>query len=456
MLLATLVVATPFPADAQDGSIPPSIEFTVDNPADIADAVPGDGHCEIPSDGGDSDRGKQGSSTTVPKGGKDTQFQTIPTLYPPIAPPSAPDGSGLCTLRAAVEESNANPEVNHLVNLPSDLGLYRLTKGQLRVTGHLRVGREFSEGSKRSAINAGHRSRIFFVESGAHLHVDGLFLSQGQPAGSGGGGALMVTDGAFASVNRSVIVNNRAAFGGGVYIADGGRLDSRYTSYESNTAQSGGGIFLLGLLEFEQSSVYNNTADGFGGGLFVNGHHGGHFWFRNSSILDNVAGKDGGGMYRVGPGFNELRFTTVAGNSARQGGGLFNVGQAIRIANSVVAGNTDTTDPTASNASPDCAGGLEANGTNLIGIAGSACWGYDASTDLVGTASSPLDPGLEAVRISSDGNRWGDGGELAYRRPTASSPLLDVLPPDRCSETRDMIGPNNRVRVPCDLGAIER
>lgn len=455
MLLVTLVSATPAPVDARYGPpVSATVLFTVDNSADISDADPGDGRCEIPTDGGGS-RGEPRTRTTVPKGGKDTQFQTIPTLYPPITP-SAPDGSGLCTLRAAVEESNANPEVNHEVTLPSDLGVYRLTDGQLRVKGHLRVGRDFSEGSKRSAINAGHRSRIFLVESGAHLHADGLFLSQGKPAGSGGGGAIMILDEGFAQVKRSVIVNNRASFGGGVYVSDGGRLDSLYTSYESNTAQSGGGIFLLGLLEFEQSSVYNNTADSFGGGLFVNGHHGGHFWFRNSSILDNVAGKDGGGMYRVGPGFSELRFTTVVGNSARHGGGLFNVGHPIRIANSVVADNTGTTDPAASNASPDCAGGLDANGTNLIGIVSPTCWGYDASTDLIGSGINPLDPGLETVRISTDGNRWGDGGELAYRRPAASSPLLDVLPADRCSENRDMLGPNKRVRVPCDLGAIER
>jgi hypothetical protein len=136
---------------------------------------------------------------------------------------------------------------------------------------------------------------------------------------------------------------------------------------------------------------------------------------------------------------------------------LFNTGAAIRIAHTILAGNVDTTDPSDANASPDCAGRLENSGTvNLIGVVSAPCSGFDETRDLVGTAANPIDPGLEAVQISSDGNQWGDGGELAYRRPAFGSQTLDVVPADRCTETRDMLGPNSRHGVPCDLGAIER
>lgn len=470
-VVASLLVTVPASADTPNFDDRNTVRFTVDNAADIGDARPGDGRCEIAS--GDSKEAKAiipGPTTpTIPSlgGGKGIPAKTIPTLYPPITLPAPSETDGLCTLRAAVEESNANSKEPHVVTLPSSLGVYRLTEGALNVEGQLQLVRSYGSGERRAAINAGHRSRIFRVSgAGAFLRADGLFLAQGamrQDYACCDGGAIYIGNGGAVELDRSVVVNSRARDGGAVMVDSGGSLRARWTSFETNSARhDGGAIKAVGYVFLDRVSIYKNTAL-LGGGIYMASEAGTGFWMENSSVIDNTASSAGGGVFAAARSFNGLVHSTVTGNAAPDGGGYYYAtNEATLFAYSILAGNVDSDDPAGRDASPDCYGELTTDGVNLFGaISGfgagaSECWGYDVGEDLIGTVNNPLDPELESVRISSDANGRGDGGELAYRRPTFRSPALDVRAAGTCVTNHDMVRENARSGQPCDLGAIER
>ena len=469
-VVASLLVAMPASADAPNFDDRNTVRFTVDNAADIGYARPGDGRCEITSDDGKVDKAviPDKPTPTIPSlGGGGISGKTIPTLYPPISPPEPAGPGGLCTLRAAVEESSANGKDPHVVTLPSSLGVYRLTEGALDVDGQLQVVRDYGPGSKRAAINAGHKSRIFVVSgSGAFLRADGLFLSQGaarEDFTCCDGGAIYIGNGGEVEIDRSVVVNSRARDGGAVMVDSGGSLRARWTSFESNYARhDGGAIKTVGYAFLDRVSIYMNKAL-FGGGIYMASEAGTGFWMESSSVLDNTASAAGGGVFAAARSFNGMVHSTVTGNAAPEGGGYYQAHHdEMLFAYSILAGNIDSDDPTARDASPDCRGQVSTDGVNLFGaIAGfgagaSECWGYDVGQDLIGTVNNPLDPELELVRISTDANSRGDGGELAYRRPTFRSPALDVRAAGTCVTNHDMIRENARSGQPCDLGAIER
>jgi hypothetical protein len=90
--------------------------FTVNRTTDFADAIPGDGRCE-----------------TAP-------------------------GNGLCTLRAAIEESNALQDQQSVINLPA--GTYTLTRGSLVITDGVIIR---GAGSIDTIIDGDHRSGVLEV-----------------------------------------------------------------------------------------------------------------------------------------------------------------------------------------------------------------------------------------------------------------------------------------------------
>ena len=460
----TLLWAGPAAADEPDFGSADTVRFTIDNPADVGDHNPGDGRCAIAETG--AAKKLPAATTTPPKAGSGS-IKGLPTLFLPIAPPPPADDTGSCTLRAAVQESSARPTVPHVVTLPSSLGVYRLTEGQLVVDGQLMVIREHGPDTGRAAINAGHKSRIFDVSgSGSHLTVDGLFLAQGLSGSAhrgGDGGAILVGDGGQVELLRSVLVHNRGPVGGAVRVEDGGSLFATWTSFESNVANiAGGAISSDGRVLLDRSSVYDNSAQ-LGGGLHINTSDGDGFWAVNTSVIDNRADY-GGGVYFNSRVFGGMVHSTISGNSAKQGGGYYGHHEAepLVLGYSILAGNIDTSATGISDTSPDCRGQVSSAAVNLFGaISGfgsgdAECWGYDLGEDLVGTTSRPIDPWLEPAVVSTDANDRGDGGELAHSRPSFRSPALDVVPAGQCGAIDDMIRDDARSGRACDLGAIER
>lgn len=235
--------------------------------------------------------------------------------------------------------------------------------------------------------------------------------------------------GGIATITGSTLTGNSASAGGGIY-STGGRLTATACTISGNTAQygNGGGIYGYGNgpSAISGSTISGNTAQcgggiyfgsngwtlanstvannrvsgsGRGGGIFVNQRTA--VTVTNSTITGNTAGASGmgGGIYvssgstLAAGGTLTLLNSTVANNqTAGAGGGLW-VGATraqVRLANSIVAGNTAAT------GGPDVSGPLlSASAYNLIGN-GSGASGLINGTNgsQVGTAASPIDPRL--------------------------------------------------------------
>jgi photosystem II stability/assembly factor-like uncharacterized protein len=237
----------------------------------------------------------------------------------------------------------------------------------------------------------------------------------GNTAGFFGGGFFARLTGGDAgpttlTVNTSTLAGNNASQGGGLFAsvntngpspraAAGVTLNGSTVS--GNRAGTGAGLFfdlasggLGGAAQaaVNTSTISGNSATGVGGGLFVREQDtaatAATLTVTNSTLYANQ-GVNGGGLMATSAGLVNaasgvtLLSDTVAFNSASSsGGGLDAVGGPFTVRSSIVAANT-------AGSGADAAGIFRSAGHNLIGqITGSSGWG---TTDLTGTAASPLD-----------------------------------------------------------------
>lgn len=147
------------------------------------------------------------------------------------------------------------------------------------------------------------------------------------------------------SIIGVTITHGSAQFGGGI-LANDVALDLENSIVSSNSAtQDGGGI---DLETFKATSrivgtvVAHNKAGAAGGGVVVGVE--GAVQISNSSITRNTAGQQGGGVWLGGASLSSIQTTTIADNTSNQdGGGIFVEDGLPRaswsLANSSVVGN---------------------------------------------------------------------------------------------------------------------
>ncbi|GHJ15169.1 hypothetical protein [Micromonospora sp. AKA38] len=170
---------------------------------------------------------------------------------------------------------------------------------------------------------------------------------------------------------NSSLSDNRAGRNGGGLFSSGGYVTVSFTHITGNTAcENGGGIYAENTdLDLDKVVVANNHADGDGGGVVTTG--GKHWGYPNtkdqgsatiadSVIVDNTANRFGGGIYngewlvKIEDGFLTrdhdeddnaaltLRNTVIKGNTALNGGGIFNNKATITLTKTHVTKNTAT------------------------------------------------------------------------------------------------------------------
>jgi subtilisin family serine protease len=194
---------------------------------------------------------------------------------------------GQATLRAAVMEANANSDLR-VILLPD--GLYDLditghsttsaAQGDLDITGNITI---IGTGAGASVIDAsGHSDRIFDLQNGSSLTLDGLTLTGGLAPDNGAqnGGAIIARNGSTLRVERSAIVDNGTlnGNGGAIYLEPTASAFVRNSVITGNEALKpttpaigyGGGIFVHdttaapGLVVIENTIVAGNTAESSG------------------------------------------------------------------------------------------------------------------------------------------------------------------------------------------------
>lgn len=284
-MLAALVIAAsmsvPSPVRADSSFVP-------DSTADEVDEIPGDGVC----------------ATT----------------------------SGACTLRAAIQETNALAGAD-TITLPA--GTYTLTLGGRgedgAVTGDLDIVDDLTITrllEARVVVDGNNLDRVFHV-LGATTHVE---------------------------INAVTITGGHA--GGG----------------------DGGGIWSEGVLDLVASTVTANSAGGHGGGIhFANATLSpGTPRLLNSTVSGNAA-STGGGVF-VADGTVTAQLTTVADNLALAGGGVGTASDAVlHVDQALIAGNTAST-------GPDCDGSVSFAGGqgSLIGDAADCDLRWADADDVIG------------------------------------------------------------------------
>ncbi|MFJ8830639.1 hypothetical protein [Micromonospora aurantiaca] len=170
---------------------------------------------------------------------------------------------------------------------------------------------------------------------------------------------------------KSSLSDNRAGKNGGGLFSSGGTVTVSFTAITGNTAcENGGGVYAENTdLLLEKVHVAKNHADGDGGGVVVTG---GKHWgypenkehasatIADSKIVDNTANRFGGGIFngewliKIEDGFLArdhdkddnatltIRDTDIKGNTALNGGGIFNNKAKITLTKTHVTKNTAT------------------------------------------------------------------------------------------------------------------
>lgn len=189
--------------------------------------------------------------------------------------------SGVCTLRAAIEEINSSGSGN--VNVPA--GNYVLTLGDIDITRSPTIS---GAGAGSTIVSGGGAARVFEIMLGGFAYVEKMTIRNGV------GGVSTVFPG---HVHGGAIHNH------GTLILVG-------SSVTDSTALTGGGITnaLTGVLTLVNVTITGNTATSVGGGLENLG----------TATLDNV---------------------TISRNAGGSAGGLFTT-QSIRMNNTIVSNNT--------------------------------------------------------------------------------------------------------------------
>jgi len=268
--------------------------------------------------------------------------------------------SGVCTLRAAIQEANwlDGPDT---IKVPA--GLYMLTipgKEDFCASGDLDIISDgfgnndltiIGMGAKKTFINGGKLDRVFHILSPVSVTIAKVTIQNGVATDGGlsqalGGGILMTPESTL-TVKECAISNNAVshtvdAYGGGIYSE--GTLRIIDSTFWNNSASSGrwswgGGIHSRqAVLTITGSSFSNNSASGsdtgLGGG--ISSFQNVSTMITNSSLFNNSASGGqlgdragyGGGIHNFdGPltiTNSSLSNNSVSGVYAGAGGGIFN------------------------------------------------------------------------------------------------------------------------------------
>ncbi len=256
--------------------------------------------------------------------------------------------NGICTLRAAIQESNAWPGKD---SIHVSTGTYTLSLsgtdniaavGDLDITGPLTL-RGASE--TLSIIDGADIDRVLDIHN-VDVQVENITLQNGLASGVEGGGIRNLT-GTLTLRNSTLNSNETTGFGfggGGLYST--GPLVIDNATITNNRSSRGAGLLQFSEdMTISNSRINTNTADinaGTGGGIYIQSD--GVATITNTTIDGNLAALGGGGGIYAIYGFT-LSDSTISNNQALLvgGGGIYNIGLSpLTITNTTISSNDAT------------------------------------------------------------------------------------------------------------------
>lgn len=291
--------------------------------------------------------------------------------------------TGVCTLRAAIEEANS---------LAGDDTISFSVTGTINLTGALPVLSSNitinGPGSNLLTVRRETGGNYRILQSSGVSSISGLTITNGRtPDGvnedvAPSGGGIWQTGGSLTL--RDVVINGNTTGNGGPTTIGSPTL--------GGSGGFGGGIYASGTLTMTDCVISNNTTGNGGTGTQTGGSggHGAGIYFASGTLTlthvtisgnhtgdgggpNNGNGGDGGGMY-VHQGTMSLTDSTVSNNhtgnanpgsvsaSAGSGGGIFN-NATLTVARSVISGNTTGASTGSANST---GGGISNNATMTL------------------------------------------------------------------------------------------
>ncbi len=138
-------------------------------------------------------------------------------------------------------------------------------------------------------------------------------------------------------------LGNRAKNGGAIYNRKNATISG--SNFEYNQAEVGGAIYNTGKLTVNKNSVFtNNTAENKGGAIYTKTMDDTPVNIQKSKFYNNSSKQDGGAIY-VESGNVTINGCTIgsvdyAGNTAQNGGGIYNAGNDTKIISTTFAKNS--------------------------------------------------------------------------------------------------------------------
>ena len=352
---------------------------------------------------------------------------------------------GKGTLRYAILNAISGETITFA--LPSG-SVINLTGGELLVNKNLTINGPGANllSVQRSAASGTPAFRIFNIASGNfNVTISSLMIANGNTTDSYGGGGIFNNSTGTVNVANSIVSSNTAPIGGGIVnnatgmvnvtnsivssnsaVIGGGMLNqsggyvsvtnSIISGNSTSSGDGGGGIYNTGRLTITYSTISgNNAQSGRGGGIYDTGH--GMFVEKCTISGNSASGSYGGGIYNDSATAVTITDSTISGNAASFGGGMFSFGtvnvtnctfsanSAVTIGSTSGVGggisngngtvnvrNTIIAKNTAANGGPDYNGMLTSQGYNLIGNSSGGGAITPLTGDQIGTAASPIDP----------------------------------------------------------------
>jgi hypothetical protein len=338
------------------------------------------------------------------------------------------DSGGGCTLRAAVEETNANSTRDAVIfGLPHP-AVIDLTLGELLINQNLDI---VGPGARRLTVR---RSSAAGTPNFRVIHIT-------SPT------AVLV------NIRGVTIKNGNDLFGGGIFVETGGIVGLYDSTVSGNHGQLGGGIMSSGRLTIVRCLIASNTTATTGGAIaHVGSTH--EMTVSNSTITGNSAVISAGAIYNEGTLL--LVNDTISANSATQSVSSIqsNAQGTIRVINTIIGRDAGP----AANA---LQGAFVSGGNNIVtNSTGSTGFANGVNEDQVseGNAIDPLlgplaDNGGQTDTLALlAGSPAIKGGNACVR--TAQCPLLPgiTLPSGRLDQRRFRRSP---IADKVDVGALD-